>query len=280
MHSSARHSTIPRIGYYQFAPAFGQVDRNLAHVVDALSRAEADLVVLPELPFTGYFFRDREELAALAEDPQHSPTVDSLTALCKARDLYLVTGFAERRRDRCFNSALLIGPQGLVHTYRKLHLFGTEKACFDPGDTPLAVTQVRDIAMGMMICFDWIFPEVARALTLAGADVLCHPSNLVLTYCQQAMLTRCTENLVYAVTANRFGADVRPHGEIAFTGQSQIAAPRGDLIHRAASDRPQLHVAEVDLCRARDKHLTAQNDLLADRRPAYYGALCAPRKAE
>ncbi len=267
---------MSRIGFYQFAPAFGQVSRNLAHVLEALAHVQADLIVLPELPFTGYHFRDRQELAALAEDPRRSPTVEALTALCRERDLYLVTGFAEKHLDRYFNSALLIGPQGVVHTYRKLHLFATEKRCFDPGDTPLAVTHVRDIALGMMICFDWVFPEVARALALAGADVICHPANLVLTYCQQAMLRRCIDNLVYAVTANRYGVDARPHGAIAFTGQSQVVAPRGELLHRAPGDRAQLHVAEIDVSRACDKYITAQNHILADRRPEFYASLCDP----
>ncbi|MBN1640059.1 MAG: acyltransferase [Anaerolineae bacterium] len=271
---------MARIGFFQFAPVFGQVERNLAHVVHALARVDADLIVLPELPFTGYHFRDRQELFHLAEDPQHSHTVDSLIALCRQRDLYLVTGFAERQRDRCFNSALLIGPQGIVHTYRKLHLFAAEKRCFDPGDTPLDVSHVRDLCVGMMICFDWVFPEVARALTLAGADLICHPANLVLAYCQQAMLTRCLENLVYAVTANRHGADARPHGEIAFTGGSQIVAPRGELIHRAPSDRPELHIVEIDVARARDKHLTPENDIRVDRRPPFYAALCDPAHSE
>jgi len=68
--------------------------------------------------------------------------------------------------------------------------------------------------VGMMVCFDWAFPEVARALALKGADLIGHPANLVLTYCQQAMVTRCIENLVFAVTANRYGTEERPHGEL------------------------------------------------------------------
>jgi predicted amidohydrolase len=78
------------------------------------------------------------------------------------------------------------------------------------------------------------------------------------------------------VTANRCGADTRPHGEIAFTGQSQIVAPRGELVYRAPSDQAQLHVAEIDIERARDNRFTAQNHILADRRPAYYTSLCSP----
>jgi len=265
---------MTRIGFYQFRPVFGQVGRNLATVVCALEHADADLIVLPELAFTGYCFRDRDELAPLAEDVKSSPTVDSLVSLCRDRDLYLVTGFAEKHLDRIFNSALLIGPDGLVHTYRKIHLFGTERACFDAGDTPFQVSEVRGMRVGMMVCFDWIFPEVARTLALQGADVICHPANLVLAYCQQAMLVRCIENLVFAVTANRHGSEHRPHGSLTFTGQSQIVAPRGTLVYRSSPDRDDLFIAEVDLSLARDKGIADHNNVFADRRPEFYRDLC------
>jgi predicted amidohydrolase len=262
-----------RVGYYQFRPLFGKIRRNLNKVVTALQGIAADLIVLPELAFTGYHFKDRRETLQLAEDPKTSETVETLTRLCRQQDLYLVTGFAEKRKDRVYNSALLIGPGGIEHIYRKLHLFNTEKQHFDPGDTPLAVQEVRGARLGMMICFDWAFPEIARILALEGADILCHPSNLVLGYGQQAMLTRCLENKVFAITTNRYGTDKRPQGELRFTGKSQIVAPGGVLLNQAPAQREALVITMIDPDQARDKRLTPLNDLLADRRPGYYGAL-------
>ncbi len=259
-----------RLAYYQFRPAFGKVSRNVRRVTAALAAVEADIVVLPELAFTGYNFADRREALALAEDLSCSATVETLITLCRERDLYLVTGFAERRLDKVFNSALLIGPQGLIHVYRKLHLFNTEKQCFDPGDTPLAIHEVRGAGVGMMVCFDWAFPEVARSLALRGADVMCHPSNLVLHHCQETMRTRCLENKVYAVTANRYGLERRPHGELRFTGRSQIVAPGGKVLSRAPAQRASLGVIPVDPDLARDKAITPNNDLIADRRTTFY----------
>lgn len=262
-----------RIGFFQFAPKFGEVETNLSKIVSALRNAEADIIVLPELAFTGYFFQDRSELASLAEDPAKSPTVSSLIALCRDRDFFLVTGFAEKSDDKIFNSALLVGSDGVLHTYRKLHLFNTEKEYFDPGDTPIETIELCGAKIGIMVCFDWIFPEVARVLALQGADLLCHPSNLVLTYCQQAMLTRCLENSVFAVTANRFGSDIRPRGTLTFTGQSQMAAPDGELVYRAKPGEEELYIAEIDVRKARDKWMTQRNELLEDRRPEYYSDL-------
>ena len=263
-----------RIGYFQFNVHFGKKAGNLKTIVNALKDVEADLIVLPELALTGYLFSDRNEAIAAAEDPRRSSSVDTLVNLCRDRRFHLVTGFAERDRERCFNSAVLLGPEGLISTYRKLHLFGTEKQCFDPGDLPLEVQQVGDVKIGIMICFDWIFPEVARVLAVQGADVLCHCANLVMSYCQQAMLTRCLENNVFAVTANRYGSDHRPAGSIRFTGKSQIVAPMGSLLHRAASQRRELFITEIDPAEARDKSITAVNHLMDDRRPRAYGALC------
>ena len=124
--------------------------------------------------------------------------------------------------------------------------------------------------VGMMVCFDWIFPETARTLALAGADVIAHPSNLVLTYCQQSMLTRSLENGVFSITCNRFGADTRPHGTLRFTGRSQIVGPRGELIARATAQRETLTIHSIDLAKARDKAITPSNHLLRDRRPEHY----------
>lgn len=269
-----------RIGYYQFRPRFGRVEANLQHVLKALDEVEADLLVLPELAFTGYHFRDREELLALSETPGDSDTVRALTALCRRRGLHLVVGFAEREGERVYNSALLLGPDGLIDSYRKLHLFNRELEYFDPGDRPLRVHEVAGARIGMMVCFDWVFPEVARTLALQGAEVLCHPSNLVLGYCQQTMLSRCLENAVFAVTTNRYGTDKRPHGALRFTGRSQVVAPGGRLLARAPSQRECLEVVEIDPHEAREKHITPLNHLLDDRRPAFYGALVDDQPGE
>ena len=262
-----------KIGFYQFRPIFGQIRKNLSKIIPKLKDISADLIVLPELPFSGYYFRSRDEVKELSETTASSSTIDSLISLCRDHDFYLVTGFAEKQSDKYFNSSLLIGPEGLIHTYRKIHLFNEEKNWFDKGDIPLQTNDVREAKIGMMICFDWIFPETARILTIQGADIICHPSNLVLDYCQQSMLSRCIENMVFAVTANRFGSDIRSHGTLKFTGKSQIVAPKGALIHRALSQREDLFITEIDPALARNKRITPQNDLLADRRPGFYKTL-------
>jgi len=258
-----------RVGFFQFAPRFGRPDENCRVVVRALRGVDADLIVLPELAFTGYRFRDRKELSGLAEDPRRSAIVDSLVALCRDRGLHLVTGWAERSRDKIFNSALLLSPRGLVQTYRKVHLFDRETGWFDPGDTPFEVRAIRGFRVGMMVCFDWVFPEAARSLGLAGVDLVAHPSNLVLDYCQRVMVARCIENGIFAVTANRSGEE----RGLRFTGRSQVVDPRGKVLVRAPTSRTRLGLVDVDPARARDKRITGRNHLLRDRRPEMYPGL-------
>jgi len=130
---------------------------------------------------------------------------------------------------------------------------------------------VAGARIGMMICFDWAFPEIARSLALQGADLLCHPSNLVLPgHCQLAMRARCLENGIFAITANRCGEDRRPQGTLRFTGRSQIVGTRGEVLVRAPAATAAVRVAEIDPASSRDKNLTPRNHLLRDRRPEFY----------
>jgi predicted amidohydrolase len=259
-----------KVGFYQFRPLFGKTDRNCEKILGALDNVDADLLVLPELALPGYYFKDKKESLKYAEDPDDSKHLDSLINLASKNNYHLVVGFAEKRENQCFNSAALIGPNGIEHIYRKVHLFNEEKFCFDPGDTPFIVNDIKGVKIGIMICFDWVFPEVTRTLAMQGAQIICQPSNLVLTFCQQTMLARCIENRVFAITANRYGTDKRPQGSLKFTGKSQIVAPGGKLLHRAASQRDALYITEIQPEEANNKMITEHNHLFTDRRPDFY----------
>ena len=123
-----------------------------------------------------------------------------------------------------------------------------------------------------MICFDWYYPEAARTLALKGAEIIAHPSNLVLPNCPDSMVTRCLENRVFSVTANRIGSEARGGKDrLTFIGLSEIVSPRGQILHRAPRDREEVTIVEIDPEEARQKTLNSYNDLLRDRRPAMYG---------
>jgi predicted amidohydrolase len=259
-----------KVGFYQFRPLFGKTEQNCQKILSALENVDADLIVLPELALSGYYFKDKNESQKYAEDPDNSSRLDALCRLANKKTMHIVIGFAEKQGEQCYNSAALIGPEGIEHIYRKVHLFNEEKFCFDPGDTPFIVNDINGVKIGIMICFDWVFPEVSRSLTMQGAQIICQPSNLVLTFCQQTMLARCIENRVFAITANRYGMDKRPQGSLKFTGKSQIVAPGGNLLHRAASQRDAVFVTDINPQDADNKMITEHNHLFSDRRPDFY----------
>jgi len=258
-----------QIGFIQFKVAFGQKNENIERVTEFILKRDADLWVLPELFNSGYLFSSFSELNALAEPVPDGQTIRTLTQLARDHRTHLAAGLPERQGNRYFNSAVLISPKGFVGVYRKIHLFNTEKDWFQPGEAPPAVYDIGCTKIGMMICFDWIFPEVARSLALQGAEIICHPSNLVLPYCQKAMITRCLENRVFCVTANRIGTEKNDVQQLTFTGYSQVVDPLGNVLIHAGNDE-RCEVVEIDLALARDKHLTPNNDLFADRKPGLY----------
>jgi predicted amidohydrolase len=141
----------------------------------------------------------------------------------------------------------------------------------------IAIQRVGRAKIGMMICFDWRFPELPRALALMGADVLVHPSNLVISNTQDAIRTRCIENRVFIVTANRTGADRRPAGTQAFTGRSQILDPAGQVMVRAGLREACAMAADLDLAEARNKMITRRSHLFDARRPKAYRRLTSTR---
>ncbi len=258
-------------GLLQFDPVFGDINGNVSKVLRILSDKEAHLVVLPELFNTGYQFISKGEISDLSEEIPEGFTTKRLIELSQDKKLHTVAGIAERDGNSFYNSAVLTGPEGFVGVYRKTHLFSEEKVWFSPGNTGFKVWDTPIGRIGVMICFDWFFPESARTLALKGADIIAHPANLVLPYCPDAMPTRCLENRVYAVTANRTGAEERGGKErLEFIGTSEIVSPAGEVIYRAARESEEFGSANVDISVARNKDLNAFNNLFEDRKKEYY----------
>jgi len=265
--------SVFRIAFVQGAPRFGRPDENLERGLALAATVAADLVVIPELWSSGYVFSSPAEVARLAEDPKTGVTARALIAAAKRERRHYVAGFPEASGGRIYNSAMLVGPSGIRTVYRKLHLFEREREWFSPGDLPLSVHRVGPARVGLMICFDWRFPEVARVLALMGADVLVHPSNLVFPNAQEAMRTRSLENRVFTVTANRTSTEKRPGGTVPFTGQSQIVDPGGIVVARAGKRDATAMALDCDLALARDKMLTRITPLFSARRPEFYRAI-------
>ncbi len=260
-----------KISLLQYDAAYLQIDSNLESVSSLVGDLKTDLLVLPELFATGYFFESEEDAASVAE-PTDGKTFEFCRSLAKRVGGTIVYGYSEQDGSKRYNSAAVVGVDGLVSNYRKTHLYYKEKVYFEPGNTGFSALQLTTTAgdtysLGVMICFDWYFPESARTLALLGADIIAHPSNLVRKNCPRSMPIRALENRVFTATANRIGAE----GEVAYIGQSLVCDPRGEVLVSAGRETQEVVSCEIDLAMARQKQLTTTNHMFGDRRPELYG---------
>ena len=259
-----------KVAYCQCNPVFGDVEGNITRALSMCESSNASLFVFPELFSTGYLFTSTDEVERLSEEIPGGETSGRILEFCARRNAFTVAGIAERREGRFYNSAALFGPKGHLCTYRKLHLFQDEKDFFSPGDLPFSVTDIGMAKIGIMICFDWIFPEAARTLALMGAEIICHPSNLVFPNCPAAMITRSLENRVFSITADRVGEEERGGKKLRYIGTSQIVSPSGEILARSGEEEEAVVECEIELERAGNKKIRQKNDVFLDRRPEFY----------
>ena len=262
-----------KLGFLQTRPKFGEVKENVKNALSLLKSVSDATIVLPELFNTGYLFRNIEELKELAESVVSGYTVQTLKKVAIQQKLNLIFGIAEVKSRKFYNSAVVISASGKVNSYQKVHLFDREKLFFQPGAKTFPIIPVNEAKLGVMICFDWIYPEVARVLALNGAQIICQPANLVLPWCQDAMRVRAIENRVFTVTANRIGTEKRGNQSLSFSGKSQIVDPGGEILATASERSESLRIVEIDVRDAQNKHITPNNDIFEDRRVPLYRSI-------
>jgi predicted amidohydrolase len=179
-------SSVVEVGIAQISGEPYAVEANRSRCEDALARAfgaGADLVVLPEMIVSGYV-TDADRLLAIAE-PVPGPTTERWAGIAKAADGYIVGGLCERDGERLFNTAVAVGPNGVIGHYRKTHLFSDEKFAFTPGDLGFPLVSTRFGTIGICVCYDLRFVEVVRLLALQGAELICVPTAWLTGYDEQ-----------------------------------------------------------------------------------------------
>lgn len=235
------------------------------------------LIVFPECALAGYGFASRDEAIPHAESIP-GPTTDLFVKDCRELNVYCVVGMLEYAEERLYNACALIGPSGLVGSYRKIHLpcLGVDRFV-TPGDRPFAVHDIEGLRVGMNICYDGSFPEAARVLALLGADLIVLPTN----WPEGARLAgsmlapaRALENHVYYLAANRVGEEAG----FRFIGRSLIVDYRGEELATGAQDRDDIVQAVIDPIQARDKRVVIlpglyEVDRVGHRRPEMYAPL-------
>ncbi|HVW03213.1 MAG TPA: carbon-nitrogen hydrolase family protein [Planctomycetaceae bacterium] len=272
-----------KIAGVQMDVQLGDVAANLAGMLSRLRAAVAkgaELVVFPECALSGYCFESLDEARAHAQ-PLPGPATEQMQRACAELKCHAIFGLLEADGPRLFNAAALVGPAGLVGSYRKVHLPYLGIDMFTtPGDRPFAVHAAGALKVGMNICYDAAFPEATRVMALQGADLIALPTNWPPgAECTAASVinARALENGVYFMAVNRVGVE----RGFEFIGRSKIVDPYGRTIVEAEGLGEEILVADIDLERARNKHYIRvpgkhEIDRFADRRPEFYGLVTEP----
>lgn len=223
-----------KIGFCQFNVVYKNVEANLNRIKVMINNSGADLIVLPELCFSGYFFHSKEELFQYSNERIQKNIISELQQIAKDNDLYIVAGIAEKEVDKLYNSAIIVGPEGCIGNHRKVNLTVNENI-FDRGSMFEVIT-IGKVKIGIVICFESWFPESYRILSLQGAQIICCPSNFGGPLTPDVLKVRSLENKVYTVLANRTGSEYSGTETEHFRGESQIIDYEGNILAKAGNE--------------------------------------------
>ena len=272
-----------RIACVQMDVAIGNVAANRRQIVARLREAaahDAQLVIFPECALTGYCFDSLAEAMPFAE-PLDGESAQAIAAACRETGLHAVVGFIERFGERYYNAAMVVGPAGVVGSYRKVHLpfLGVDRF-LTPGDRPFEVITLPLGRIGINICYDASFPEAARALKLLGAELVILPTNWpggAWRTAEFIVNTRASENHLHFAAVNRVGTERGWQ----FIGRTKVIDCMGDTVVEASREKEEIVYATLDLeLSNRNKIVNVAGDYeidrLADRRPEFYGIIAQP----
>jgi len=281
-------SSLIKVALVQNNPqvGIGNKPKNLENTlfyIDKAAGEKANLVVFPELANTGYRFETRQEAFEHAESVEDGMSVKLWTEAAKAHNIHIIAGLAERDGPAIYNTAVLIGPEGLIGKYRKTHLWGIEKFWFTPGNAGFPVFETEFGRIGILICWDAWFPETVRIMGVQGADLICTVNNF--TFSESVfdntgksmdyylMRAHAHMNGMFVASANRIGSE---RGE-RFIGGSLLVDPLGLPVAAANSDEETMLVAEIDLIASRKTVWSRYNHIYGDRRIDLYDQLLGYR---
>lgn len=270
------------IACVQMDVAIGEVETNRQSIVEHITTAAgqgAQLVIFPECALTGYCFDSLEESAPFAE-ASDGPSSTAIAEACLKSGTHAVVGYIERDGGSYYNAAMVVGPNGVIGVYRKVHLpfLGVDRF-LTPGDRPFDIIQLPIGRIGVNICYDASFPEAARALKLLGAELILLPTNWPTGAWRTAEFiinSRACENHVNFAAVNRVGVERGWQ----FIGRTKVVDYNGDTIGEASRESEEILFAEVDLAEANKNKIvnvagSYEIDRLADRRPEFYRIVTA-----
>jgi predicted amidohydrolase len=275
-----------KIACVQMDVAIGEVEANRRKIVERMRTAAesgAELVIFPECALSGYCFESLEEAAPFAERID-GPSAEAISEACRETGLQVVAGFIEKEGANFYNAAMLVGPDGVIGNYRKVHLpfLGVDRF-LTPGDKPFHVFELSFGRIGINICYDASFPEAARALKLLGAELIILPTNWPTGAWRTAEFiinARACENHVNFAAVNRCGVERGWE----FIGRTKVVDVNGDTVAEATRVGEETLIVELDLQEANKNKIvnvagSYEIDRLADRRPEFYEIITASTRS-
>jgi predicted amidohydrolase len=232
----------------QLAPALQNKEKNLKKLERVVALAEADLVLAGEMYLTGYMARDA--FPRLAE-PIDGPSVKAALKIAEEHRTYLIFGMPERQAGthRLYNTSVMALPDGRVASYRKIYPanFGPfEEGLYFGRGNELTLVDTKLGKIGLLICYDSFFPELAKAYAMKGADLLAIISASPATskpFFDRILPARAIENAVYVLYSNLVGTELN----MVFQGGTQAIGPRGEDLGKAKDFEEETIFADVDL---------------------------------
>src|SRR5215471_12500995 len=248
-------------------------EKIIAHIRSAAER-DAKLVMFPECALTGYAYNSLAEAVPFAERID-GPSSEAIAEACRETGTHAVAGFIESDGDKFYNAAMLVGPNGVAGSYRKVHLpfIGIDRF-LTPGDRQFKVFDLPFGRVGVNICYDISFPEAARVLKLMGAELIALITNWPEAAWRSPEFvanTRALENHLFYAATDRVGTE----SGWKFIGRSKIVDCNGDTLAEAGVEEEELLVAAIDFQQANQNHIVNvagayELDRLGDRRPEMY----------
>ena len=259
------------IAAIQFEPEFLDMNINRKKIENLITKTisenNSELIVLPELSFSGYNFKNLDQVKMTSEKIPDSESCKLLEKLSRRYNVFIVAGINEQSEKKYYNTAVIYGPSGFITKYRKLQLYYREKKFFTPGNLPLQIFELNGYRVGIMICFDWFFPEIPRTLALNGADIICHIMNAVIpdgAYIGDTYYSKW--NRIFIILANRIGKE----DDLEFIGRSVIIDNTGKILKQASNNQEEILSCQIEPNLARNKKLNEYNDVIKDRRIEFY----------
>ncbi len=277
--------SVVNVAAVQWEPRICKKKHNIEKSVSLIHEAAkkgAGLIVLPEMCNAGYVFETRSEAYEQGEEIPDDPTCEAWTKVAHQDGIFLVSGMIEKEGYCLYNTAVLIGPDGYIGKYRKLHEWDSAKLFLEPGDLGLPVFTLPFGRIGMMICYDGWFPEVPRVLALKGADIICDPSNWVVLPSQSKKdywalpvhSAHAIFNSVFLVCADRVGHERGTD----YVGNSVIVDLDGSFLAGPASpDDEEIIQAEINIVKGRGHQWSDFNNVFEDRRTDLFDPLLGYR---